>query len=361
MILHFSQHYPLNRGFFFVDSTKLFYFHLQAPLNSTTFSRLLARSGVILIILFAGVVLFDVFPPKLLQPDWLLNFGVTLSNTLSIPLVGIVLVHIASFIDLQACNKLTLRVARFSALLALLFLLVQPMLAFALWKNFRDLNVYNREQMNIIATKGQDLTQAIQNSVTFEELQTKMSRLQGPNIPDQARSLPLPELKKQLLFSIKSAQEAFSSRLATPTSEAYKEIYKRLARTSFLTLIGSVGFALLARNPTTEKNILLLYLKSIGLFGITPSTVSHSIKSFLENQKERQLRQGVVKDQRKSALNYQRQLRKAESQQLREQKRRQDEEKKHTEKRRQEREKLLELERKMARKQELEEERERDG
>jgi hypothetical protein len=315
---------------------------------------------VILIILFAVVVVFDVSPPKLLQPDWLLNFGVVLSNTVSISLVGIALVHIASYIDLQADNKLYVRVARLSALLALLYFLVQPMLVFALWKNFRDLAIYNKEQTNIITKKGADLTQAVQNSVTFGDLQINMSRLQGPNIPDQARSIPLPELKKQLLYSIKSAQAAFTSRLATPTSDAYKEIYKSLVRTSAICLIGVAGFSLLARNPNTEKNILFLYLKSIGIFGITPSSLYKSLQTFLERRKEKQLEQGLSKDKRQSALNYQRQIRKAESQQIRDQKRRQNEERKQAEKRRRERELILELERKKARKQELEEEQDRD-
>jgi hypothetical protein len=327
------------------------------PLNSTSFSRLLARSGLVLLILFGVVVAFDTSPPKLLQPDWLLNFGVTLSNTVSIPLVAIVLVHIASFIDLEACNKLYVRVARLSALLALLFLFVQPLLAFALWKNFRDLKIYNKEQSNVIQEKGIELTRAIERSMTFQDLQINMARLQGPSIPDQARAVPLAELKKQLLYSIQTAQKSFASRLPSPTSNAYKEIYKRLARTSLISVLGTIGFTLLARNPNTEKNIILLYLKSVGLFGLTPASIYKSYRTFLENQSEMKEMKASMMEKKKSSLNYQRQLRKAEAQQQREQKRRMDEERKMAEKRRREREQLLELERKRARQQELEEQR----
>jgi len=336
---------------------KFFYYHWP-PLNSTSFSRLLARSGLILLILFGVVVAFDVSPPKLLQPDWLLNFGITLSNTISIPFVGIVLVYVASYIDLQACNKLYVRVARLSALLAMLFLLVQPMLAFALWKNFQDLRVYNKEQSNLIQRKGADLTRAIQNSTTFADLQINMSRLQGPNIPDQARAVPLAELKKQLLYSIQTAQKSFASRLPSPTSDAYKAIYKRMARASLISLLGTVGFGLLAINPNTEKNILILYFKSIGLFGITPASIYKFYKEYAENQREKKQLQGVTKERRKSTLNYQRQKRKAEVLQLREQKRQLNEDRKLAERRQRERERMLELEHKRARKQELEEEQE---
>jgi hypothetical protein len=328
-------------------------------LNPNSFSRVLARSGLVLIALFGAIVLFDVLPPKLLQPDWILNFAVTLSNTLSIPIVGILLVNLANYVAPKEHIKLQLRIARLAALLALLFLFVQPMLAFAVWKNARDLTSYNKEQISSIQAKGAQLTQAIQNSTTFEQLQAGMTRLQGPPIPDQARGIALPVLKKQLLDSIRAAQKAFPSRLNTPTSEGYREIYKRIARTSVLSLLGTIGFGLLAWDPITDKNILFLYLQSLGLFGITPASIYKSCSTFLANYQLKRKHEAKIKDNRKSALHHQRQIRKAESQQMRAQKRKQLADQKQAEKMRRERERLLELERKMERKQELE--RERDG
>ena len=312
-----------------------------------------------LLLFFGAVVLFDVLPPKLLQPDWILNFAVTLSNTLSIPIVGIILINLANYVAPKEHVKLQLRVARLAALLALLFLLIQPMLAFAVWKNARDLTSYNKEQINSIQVKGTQLTEAISKSATFEELRDRMARLQGPQIPDQARAIALPALKKQLLQAVRAAQAAFPTRLNTPTSEGYKEIYKRIARTSVLSLIGSIGFGLLAWNPITDKNILLLYLQSIGLFGITPASLYKSCSTFLANYQMKHKQDTKIKDNRKSALHHQRQIRKAESQQMREQRRRQIADQKQAEKMRRERERLQDLERKMERKQELE--RERDG
>ncbi len=328
-------------------------------MNPNSFSRVLARSGLVLIALFGAIVLFDVLPPKLLQPDWILNFAVTLSNTLSIPIVGILLVNLANYVAPKEHIKLQLRIARLAALLALLFLFVQPMLAFAVWKNARDLTSYNKEQISSIQAKGAQLTQAIQNSTTFEQLQAGMTRLQGPPIPDQARGIALPVLKKQLLDSIRAAQKAFPSRLNTPTSEGYREIYKRIARTSVLSLLGTIGFGLLAWDPITDKNILFLYLQSLGLFGITPASIYKSCSTFLANYQLKRKHEAKIKDNRKSALHHQRQIRKAESQQMRAQKRKQLADQKQAEKMRRERERLLELERKMERKQELE--RERDG
>jgi hypothetical protein len=326
-------------------------------LNPNSLSRVLARSGLVLLLFFGAVVLFDVLPPKLLQPDWILNFAVILSNAVSIPIVGIILINLANYVAPKEHVKLQLRAARLAALLALLFVLLQPMLAFAVWKNARDLTSYNKEQINSIQVKGAQLTQAIRNSATFEELRDRMARLQGPQIPEQARAIALPALKKQLLDSVQAAQSSFPSRLNNPTSEGYREVYKRIARTSVLSLLGSIGFGLLAWNPITDKNILLIYLQSIGLFGITPASVYKSCSTILANYQMKRKQDTKVKDNRKSALHHQRQIRKAESQQMRQQKRRQIVDQKQAEKMRRERERLQELERKMERKQELERER----
>lgn len=324
---------------------------------------MLARSGLVLLALFGVVVLFDVLPPKILQPDWILTFALTVSNTLSIPFVGIVLITLARYVAPLEHAKLQLRVARLSALLALLFLLIQPMLGFAVWKNIRDLGEYNKEQIQLIQAKGAQLNAAIQSAATFEELQASMAKLRGPAIPDQARSIPLQTLKKQLVDSVKNAQASFPGRLNTPTSQSYRDIYKRIARTSAMSLLGMLGFGLLAWNPNTDRNILLVYLQSIGLFGITPASLYKSGKNLIEEYQTKHRQDSKVKDNRKSALHHQRQIRKAEAQQIRELKRRQQAELKQAEKMRLERERILELERKMERKQELERERqrERDG
>ncbi|MFN9621792.1 MAG: hypothetical protein ACK587_02990 [Cyanobacteriota bacterium] len=329
-------------------------------MTSISLSRLLARIGLILLILFGVIVVFDVSPPKILQPDWILNSAVVLSNTASIPLVGIVLVHLANQFAPQENGKLALRVGRLSALLALLFVLIQPMLAFAVWRNFRDLRDYNEDQIRIIQRKGEELKQAIKNSATFEQLQANMARLQGPPIPDQARSIGLGELRRQLLTSVSAAQASFPSRLTTPTSEAYKEIYKKIGRASILSLIGSIGFALLAWNPMAEKNIVLLYLQSVGIFGITPLSLYNSSIKFLEQYKMKRREESKKKENRQSAVVHQRQMRRIEMQQIRQQKRQQISAQKQAEKARRQRDKLLELERKMERKRELEEEQDRD-
>jgi hypothetical protein len=325
--------------------------------NQNSLPKLLNSLGMLLLALYGVLVLFDTLPIKLLQPDWIFNLAVVLGNYVSIPLVGMVLVQLAAYLSPDHLAKVQVRVARLSAILALIFLLLQPMLGFAVWRNFRTLSIFNKEQVELINRKSKEITQAINKAGSFSELQTKMIMLQGPVVPEQARSMDLPVLKKQLVDVIKAARDSAPGRLTTPTSAAYIDFYKRLARTSVVCLLALLGFGLLSWNQVSSQNILLSYLTSIGLFGITPNSIYTGFTSFYKNYQIKRTEDANVKSMRHSAAMHQRQIRKAEA----ELKRQQIADRKQAERSRMERERMLEVERKMERKRQLEEERQRRG
>ncbi|MEB3334246.1 MAG: hypothetical protein VKP70_04605 [Cyanobacteriota bacterium] len=326
-------------------------------MNQNILSRLLSTVGLLLIIIYGVVAVFDVLPVKLLQPEWILNFTSTLCNFVTVPLFGIALIHLTGFFASSKQTRLQVRVARLSAVLAILFLLMQPMLAFAVRKNAIDLAIYNAEQISIINRKGAQLTKAISMSASFDELQASMLQLQGPALPDQARSVPLPELKKRTLEAIKTAQASYPGRLTTTRSPAYADVYKRIARTSILALLACIGFSVLAWNPVSEKNILLSYFQSIGLFGITSLSIYKGLARFSKEYQIKRQEHAIRNDARKSASIHQRQIRKAEA----EFKRKQIADRKQAERSRIERDKMVALERKMELKRQLEEEKQRRG
>jgi hypothetical protein len=277
-------------------------------LNQNHLSRLLANLALVLLAIYTAAVLFDVLPPKLLQPDWILNATFAATSFVTVPLLAVAFVHLAGYMSPGTLPKLQLRIARLSALLALLFLLFQPMLVYAIWRNAADLAAYNKEQIIQGQAKGNELIKAIETAASFRELQVSMAKLQGPQIPDQASSIPFPALRKQLLEAIKSAQSAIPTNLKKPTSPEYLQVYRRIARTSVISLMASFGFALMAWNPVSESNILIVYLKSVGLFGITPVSLYKGFTGLLINYQNRWKQEGKIKQNRKSALQHQRQI-----------------------------------------------------
>jgi hypothetical protein len=297
-------------------------------LEAASLSRLLSRSGLLLLALYAAVVLFDVLPPRLLDPNWILNFAATLVNFVSIPLAGMAFIHVAAYLRAPALGLFQLRISRLAAVMALLFILIQPMLIFAVHKNRLDLTRYNNQQVKLIKAKEKQLLNAISSSSSFEELRFKMSSLQGPAIPDQAREIPLAELKSQLLASIRDAAADLPNRLPRTNSPQYKQLYKNIFRTSFLGFLGFIGFGLMAWNPVTDKNIIFSYFGSIGLFGFKPANLKMKITNYLERRKA----MADVKAARKLALQHEQRMVKQQSQQMRDQKRRINEDRKRAEK-----------------------------
>jgi hypothetical protein len=209
-------------------------------------------------------------------------------------------------------------------LMALLFLLAQPLLAFAVWKNAVDVTRSNRDQIAAINAKAKQLSKAVQSANSFEELQASMTRLQGPPIPEQTRSMGLPQLKKEALNLINTMARAFPSRLQQPGSPAYLDVYKRVARASVVAFFAMIGFAIVAYNPIADKNIIFSYLGSIGVFGFKPANLRRSIMAYLEQRKA----MVDVKAAKKLALQHEQRMLKQEAQQQRDQKRRINEDRK---------------------------------
>jgi hypothetical protein len=330
-------------------------------LNQASLSRLLSSLGVLLIIFFGIALGFDIFPPKLLQPEWILIYTSSLANFVTIPLFGIIFILLAGYIYQESLGKTQFWAARFAALLAVLYILVQPMLGFAVWKSLADLSVSNKQQISAINKQASDLAKAINKATSFDGLRASMRRLNGPPIPEIARSVDLADLKKRTLESVVTARDSFPGRLNTPTSPAFVELYKRAIRTSILSIVATIAFGFLSWNPISDRNVLIAFLKSIGLFGITPISIYTATTTLVAKAVSKFREDSEINTKRRAAAIRQRQLSKMEAEQLREHKRQQINEQKRVREIQKERARMEELERRMERRRELEREKERRG
>lgn len=240
--------------------------------------QMLGRLAQLLLILFAVTVAFDAYPLRLLQPDWILAFSATASNFLVIPWLGLGMAHLAGHIAPTTQRKLQRRAARLAALLALLFLLIQPLLAVAAYQSGVNLSSNNRQQAAAIQARGDSLVNAVTTATSFGQIQSRMTALQGPPILDESSSVPLPLLKRELLKSINDSQTTLLARLRVSSANVLPQLYKQVARTSVLSLIGALGFALLAWDPLRTKNIVFSYLASLGLPGLAPIPLRNRLR-----------------------------------------------------------------------------------
>lgn len=246
-------------------------------------AKILSRLGLVLLALFAVLVAVDSLPLKLLDPDWILNTTATMVNLVTIPLVGVAFIHLAGFLSESTHFKLQRSIARLAGVLSLVFCLILPMLGFAVVKNISDLKASNQRTIQVITRKGSDLKQAVQSAASFNDLKTQMQRLNGPQIGDAAQTVPLPELKKELLKVLDQAEAAIPAQMIQANSPTFFPVYKRVFRTGLVGLLGALGFGLLAWDPINKKNVIASYF---NLAPLSSSSIKKVLAVKLENAKQ---------------------------------------------------------------------------
>lgn len=194
---------------------------------ATESAKIVADSALALFGLFLVVVGFDSFPPRLLDPIWLITASSVLVNSVSIPLAGVLFTHIAAIISPHnnALQERRRRISRLARLAAFGYLLLIPLLAFATWRGVTNVNQGSLRQAAVITRNADRLNKAIDSASSSLQLQQAMVRLQGPQISDRDLAVPLEQLKGNLRGIIAQLRQRFISELPKPDSEAYKPLY----------------------------------------------------------------------------------------------------------------------------------------
>jgi hypothetical protein len=262
-------------------------------------ARLILAASYALIAFFVLVNCFDGFPVRLLDPAWIIATASSLSNSVSIPIAGVGLAHVAAALaplntTIEQRRRL---ISRLSALAALGFLLMLPLLGFATWRG-----IYN------VSSSPQDL-------------QKKMVGLKGPQISDRDLERPLAELKQRQKQIIELTLQNSINQIPRPTSENFIPLYRQALRSALLSLVGSIAFAALAWNPIKEQSLLsslfakppypnpnrfLMFIKK-KLAEFKQSNLVDSDRSqtkALANRRQRESRMEMIRQQREEKRNY---------------------------------------------------------
>lgn len=239
----------------------------QSAVNSA-FARdetlsLLVDASLVFYAIYIVVVGFDVLPPRLLDPLWILSASSALVNAVSIPLAGVFFTHVAALIAPMS-NRIQERrrlISKLVAWAALGFVLLLPLLGFATWRGISNVSAANQKQTAGLTRTANKLLAAIEISSSTKELQARMVQLQGPQIRDEDLSQPLELVKKAEAQIVKQALNAYIAQLPKPTSDAYKSVYLQTLRTALLATVASLGFASLSWDPLKQQTLLGSILK----------------------------------------------------------------------------------------------------
>lgn len=223
-----------------------------------TVAPILSDLGLGLIGLYLLILGFDILPPRILDPLWMLTTASSLTNNISIPLVGMAMLHLAAFLA-PINNRIQGRQAFFSrvALWACLgFLLLLPVIGFANWRGIRNVSTSNTQTVAQVKRNADRLIAEIEAASSPKDLQLRLGRLQGPVLPDSQLNQPLPLLKKQALTVINRLLNQYLGAIPNPKSEVYTEIYRQSLRTALMALLAAILSASVAWDPRSSNSIL---------------------------------------------------------------------------------------------------------
>lgn len=286
-------------------------------------ARLILAASYALIAFFVLVNCFDGFPVRLLDPAWIIATASSLSNSVSIPIAGVGLAHVAAALaplntTIQQRRRL---ISRLSALAALGFLLMLPLLGFATWRGIYNVNRGAKLQTQAYNRMAGKLIGAIDVSSSPQDLQKKMVGLKGPQISDRDLERPLAELKQRQKQIIELTLQNSINQIPRPTSENFIPLYRQALRSALLSLVGSIAFAALAWNPIKEQSLLsslfakppypnpnrfLMFIKK-KLVESKQSNLVDSDRSqtkALANRRQRESRMEMIRQQREEKRNY---------------------------------------------------------
>ena len=221
-------------------------------------ARGFSLAGVVMVILFLTVVAGSLFPIQLLSPAWQLRVGSALINSSPMPLTGLVLLHLASSLDprdpqLSARRQLA---ARLAIPVALGFLLLFPLLTTAAYQEQGGQTRERNTRVQRATTQVEALRQAAANATSVDDLRQRLTALQGPQLNEAERSLPLPVLRTR----INAALDRVAAQIERqkPAAEATNPwaLLPEILRSGVACIALFVGFAALARRSQAEMSFL---------------------------------------------------------------------------------------------------------
>ena len=221
-------------------------------------ARLLADAALALFAIYGVVVAFDSLPPRLTDPLWLLSASTSLVSSVSIPLAGVVFLHLAAAIA-PYTNWIHQRrqlISRLAAWASLGFLLLLPLLGFATWRGVTNVKAEGQKQIVGLTRNAKVLFEAINKASSPQELQRSMVALQGPQLRNEDLAQPLAVLKSAETQVVKQALISSLSQIPKADSNAYKPLYIQTLRTALLALVSSIAFAAVVWDPLKRQTLL---------------------------------------------------------------------------------------------------------
>jgi hypothetical protein len=250
---------------------------------------MLSDGAIALFAVYVILVFSDTFPPRLLDPTWMMKLALALSVNVPIPLVGLVFLHLSAWLTpmsnmIQARRNFFASLARWAMLG---FLLLLPLIGYATYASINAIKIEYNIQKNTARDTTNKLTKFIKSATSPAELQTGLIALKGPFIASELLNTPLPVLKQQSSLIVDQAYKSFLVSINNQNSAQYLPIQIQTTKALLLSLISAVSIAALSWNPMKQQTLLAEFFLGDFLQFKRALNPKRLIANFKLNQEQR--------------------------------------------------------------------------
>lgn len=253
-------------------------------------ARLSATAATALFFVYGFTVASVALPIKLLDMAWQISVINALINNSTIPLEGVVLAHLAAYLDpseprFEAFCK-NLRSWAIPATLG--FLLIIPLQTYNLAKGVSNFNKSVANYQIAITQNFANLRNAVKTAPDFAQLQKSLIDLKGPSLSPADQRLQLPELRQTLLVAIQQAEVNAKTNNNLPGPNEIWAFAKDMLRSILTASAFALAFAAAAKRSAWQDSMLVRfskYLKSLRKFKFTG--LSKIVSNYKSKQKSK--------------------------------------------------------------------------
>lgn len=213
--------------------------------QQSVFARRLGIISIALFVLYTANVLARIVPFRLLLASWQLEFSASLIDAAPIALLGLILVHLAAYVDPSSpiLKQRKQRFSRMAMAAALGFLLLIPLNVYAAWTGLGNLQT-SRSKVEADAGRRIDkFRQIVSSATTPEDLQQRLESIGVPGLKPSDLRLPLPRLKQLLMENLDRAQGNLQAK-KTGADPVLRESLWSLIQTVLKLVVASLALAL---------------------------------------------------------------------------------------------------------------------
>jgi hypothetical protein len=227
--------------------------------HSPTFlARRLAFFATALLGVYVVLVVSAILPPRVLDPIWQLRFVSALLTQAAIPLVGLGLLFLASYIDPTnvVLERQVRRCARLSILAALGFFLLIPVQLAGVWGRVgQAVAAQNRDAVSNQA-RAEGFRRLISTAPSAAALQQALIAQKVQPLTPAQLALPLPELRRQLLSRLTGVEKQLESQPRGVQPRHWLALLQGVSGSLVVAMAYGLAFAAGAQGKDKEVSLL---------------------------------------------------------------------------------------------------------